>query len=927
MRRTARITVLIGLAVAASAPLHAQAPQPPQWLQQINPGDYALLAADLVQGLAFEGDINAEAQAVELGVTDAQGQTSVQQSFVFNLIQAIGAAQGDEAGAVSIYVAVLGTPAEAIAFTREHFGDYGMNPDWMVNANELGDRRITATGGSVTGPGRVMIRYRNIFANFSWNGAINDFGTAKTVQVAKLWLKKVAGPPGADLVITASDIVLKHWSDHAGREREAAADKQYVGAWLKNNSPDVTAKNVRARLSVQLEGEADYAVIGAPVLIGDVAPGDWGTAEFEWDLKGNNVVNADLRVDVWAEGPQDLDPRNNSAGIRCEIYYAYNGSQAYRWLEDSYQFRNYGYKGRELEEVVEGLLATVVGQLYTDPKSIELLNHLLFPQTYMRFYEYLYESIQSGAGGHCYGMAATAGLYFMDPAASPTGTATWNLSHTVAGPNINLYQRAQMLPLAEALLRGDTWMERNWGSNVTLNTVRQFLRSSRTPVLLSLAGTRKVQEQVMVNGQPQQQLVDKGWGHAVLAYKVVEVFGRTSAVYVYDPNLSPSLQWGGQAPMSAFSISPRTGDWTQTSDMAALYNRPAGHPKGEMSLDWIAAREFTRTVSVAESNAIMPDLRAKLKEMSKFLANAKRVMAVLRCPADVVFTDQQGRHVGEIGGVPINEVPGAQIRTSGDVEIYLLPSGLTWSVAITGTGAGQASFDIIRPEDGDPAITSFQDIPVSAGSSAAGTLKPQGAIEALSVAGATRAPTLTGTLSGDQVTWQEPATPTAPVTPGTETWSFADASASRKATMPIPTAGGELSLEFRYSKPGTLFDTVGILAAAEGTHSLRFFEDGTVTWQIMGRGVQSSIRHATGWHYMTGQAALQPGRWHTVRVTWGPGGMSLRIDGRLIGSDPAVLSLADVPLYFGDFPPDGKPQGFVGEIRNVNVTAWQGGEG
>lgn len=1039
------------------APALAQAPQPPQWLQDINPADYALLAADLPAGMSLWGEIEAEANATEVGITDAQGRTTVQQVVHFVLTQAIKVEREDFVEGVSIYLAMFSTPDECIAFTRRHFGDYGMNPDWMVNANELGDRRIPTNGGSVAGPGRAIIRYRNMVASFSWNGRVDDFGTQKTAQVAKLWLNKVAGPPGADLVMAADNIILKHWQDHANREREPAADRQYVSAWLRNDSPDVTAKNVRARLSVQLEGEAEYTVIGAPVLIGDVAPGVWASAEFEWDLMGQNVVDANLKVDVWAEGPQDLDPRNNSAGIRCSIYYAHNGAAAYRWLEDSYQFSNYGYKGRELEELTQGLLATVIGQLYTDPKATELLQHLLFPQTYMRFFEYLHKGIQSGAGGHCYGMAATAGLYFMDPSTSPGGTSTWNLTDTVAGPNINLYQRAQMVPLAEALLKGDTWMEANWGTVVSLNSVRHRLRGDRTPMMLLLAGTRKVQEEVIVNGQPQQQMVDKRWGHAVLAYKVVDVFNRYSTVYVYDPNVPPSLQWGGQAPMSAISINPRDGGRDLTSDMKPHYIRPAGHAKGEMTLNWIGAAEVTREISVAESNALMPVLREKLKEMAQFLEKGNQVakkltMAVLRCPADVVFTDPQGRRVGFSGGQLINEIPGAEIRTSGEVEIYILPADVPLTVAITGTGAGTAGFDIIRPENGEPALVSFQQMPVSAGSSITGTLPPGGALASLSGAGVTHAPALLGTLSGDRVTWQEPGGPTTPTTPITPTepgtpgapsatlvicaghdegepigasdtfdpptpavygvlhfanqppatvtriwmrdgreitrgegriegtgwawgwlhtdapeglepgayeliwqvgdralarraftigqapyvtpapaaaqsWTFAEPSGSRQAEIALPAAGGELTLQFRYSQPGTLLDTVGILAAPDGSFCLTIFEDGTVTWQIMNRAAQSGVRHATGWHYLTGYALLEPGRWHAARVTWGAGGMKLFVDDLLIAADPVVLTLADMPLFFGDFPADGRPMGFVGEIRNVNVTAVEAGEG
>lgn len=1050
----ASLLLMVSVAFAVlTSPVPLQAQQPPQWLQDLNPADYALLAADLAPGLTFRGEINAEARAVEIGMTDAQGRTTMQQTVHFALIQAIDVAEGDETGIVSIYIAVFATPDETIAFTREHFGDYGMNPDWMVNANELGDRRIPPNGGSVAGAGRAIIRYRNMVASFSWNGRIDDFGTQKTVQVARLWLNKVAGPPGADLHLNPDRIWIKHWADYQQIEREPAADRQYVMAQITNNSPDVTAENVRARISVQRSGEFEYTRIGEPLVVGSIAPGQSSFPIFEWDLQGENVIGAALLIDAWSEGAHDADPRDNQAGIEVSIYYSHNGSSAYRWLEDSYQFGNYGFPKTDTAELVQGLLATVVGQLYTDPQAADLLNRLLFPQTYTGFFDYLHRGMESGAGGHCYGMSATAGLYFMDHSLRPSASDTWNLTPATADANIKLYQRAQMVPIAQALISGKTYFDTNWGGVNCLNTVRQILRDERRPLILVMSGTKKVQEQVMVDGQPQQQTVDKTWGHAVLAYKLAEITGRSSVVYVYDPNVPPMQQWHGQAPMSAFAISPEHGGFTTTSDMTPLYNREATDPRGEMTLSWIAARGVTREVSLAEANLIVPELKAKLKEMTDFLERGSKFIASLRCPADVVFTDPQGRRVGQIGDTQVNEIPGAEIRASGDVEIYILPSDREYSLTITGNGSGTAALDIIRPVGGEPALTSFQNMSVSAGSTLSATMAPGAAIDTISGGGTTHAPTMTGALSGDRVTWEQPAGPTAPTaptaptipgvslvicsdqengnpigaadsfarpphvygvltytnvpdatatyiwmrdgaelhrgetqitgdgwawarlytdaaeglraghyelvwqfggnvlaqraftiteraaaqppyvtpapptTPAAQTWVFDNASSSREAPALLPTVGGELSLEFRYSQPGSILDTVGILAAPDGSFCLSIYPEGLLMWQIMNRQLSSAYHHPTGWHYMQATTGLPPGQWHSVRVTWGPGGMKLFANGQLLASDPAVLSLADIPAYFGDFPADGRPMGFTGEIRNVGVAPWQGGEG
>lgn len=755
---TARATTL---AVAVSClmlavPILAQPPVP-QWLRDINPSDYALLQRELLAGMTVFGEIQAEANAVALGVTDAQGNTTQQQSFVFTLLEQISVTEGDQQGSVGLWVAVLGTREEAQALAREHFGDYGMNPDWMEDENELGDGRITPNGGAVVGPGRVIICYRNIVANFSWSGALNEIADIKTKSIALLWLNKVAGPPGPDLQVKPDWVQLGQPLFVAPKhpQREAAADRQFVEVEVKNWSHDTAAPDVHVRLSVKLPGAADYVPIGEPARIGELGPGISRKATFTWDLQGRNVQDAELLVETWAPGRQDVDPRDNQCTLKCSIYFAHNGSRGFRWLEDSYGFGNYGYQGAELEELTQGLLATVIGQMYTDPKASELLTRLVLPQTYMRFFEYFREGLESGAGGHCYGLSATAGLYFMDPSLRPVAADTWNLRREDAGPNINLYQRAQMVPLAQALISGETWFQRNWGGLNCLNGVRTILRDQRRPVILSISGTKQVQQQVMVNGQPQQQQVQERWGHALLAYKLVEVPGRSSAIYVYDPNLPPMAQWPGQPPMSALTIDTQSGAFNITGDMTPLYG----------GLDRIAARAVTREVSLEESNAVMPVLKEKLREMAAFLKQGQKFMASLWCPADVVFTDPQGRRVGHVNGAPVNEVPGAEIRTGGEVEIYILPADRQYSVSITGTGAGEATLDIIRAEGDDPALTSFQGMPVQAGATLTATIAAGGAIESVGP----HPPTLRGTLQGDRVTWQGGAqviqTPPQPPTP------------------------------------------------------------------------------------------------------------------------------------------------------------------
>lgn len=922
---TITATVLFCSALAAQPPV-------PQWLRDINPADYALLARDLGAGMSLHGDIDATAEARGFGIRDEQGNVTQREGYLFQLTETIAVVDGDNQGYVSVWVAVLGTREEAVALARQQFGEFGMNPDWMVNGNDLGDRRIPPNGGSVAGAGKAIICFRNMVALFSWNGRLDDFADQKCRQVALLWLNKVAGPPGADLHIENGRILLKNWTNDPNVEREAAADQQYIIVQVNNNSRDVTATDVRLRVSVKLQGQAEYAPIADPARLPDIAPNGSWVSKFTWDLKGENVPAAELLFEVWSEGKQDLDPRDNQCVLPCSVYYAHNGARAFRWLEDSYGFSNYGYDGRELQELTEGLLATVIGQLQTDPKAAELLTRLMFPQTYMRFFNYLRTGLESGAGGHCYGMAATAGLYFLDPSQRPVTADTWNITRDHASANINLYQRAQMVPLAEALLTGEQYFARNWGPLNCLNAVRARLRDQRRPMVISIRGTKTVQKEVLVNGQPQMQDVEEEWGHALLAYKLLEIPGRRSVIYLYDPNLPPMLQWPSRAPMSAFGIGS-DGSLAMTEDLRALYLLPDFRAK------WVAAREITREVSLAEANALMPLLQGKLREMAAFLAKAEKIMGMLRCPADVVFTDPQGRRVGQLGANPVNEVPGAEIRSSGEVEIYLLPAKVPFRVTVTGTGEGRSALDLIRPGDGGSLeVVSFGGLPTTTGATFTGTLSG-GQMEHLASGGTEYPPTLVGRLEGERVmvtvstpteSTRPPVKPTGPTasTEGGTVDGAAHQLVSNTTAIrwpgEYPTTGGSVTLSFRCVEPGTILDTVGINAAKPGDFTLRQLGDDTLAWGIYHPGVQGAHRNNSGWHYLVSRAKAERGRWHEVRATWGRGGMKLFLNGREVAADPVVLALSGSPVYIGDFPGDEHwganfniHQGMVGEVRGI----------
>lgn len=780
------------LLVGCCVLLQAQ-PGPPEWMDQIDPTKYILLARDFKPPFAYGTDAVIEASGQGVHLDDGQGHVTEQTTFFMYAVQTVKSAEPYANTARTnpptpmrwdmhwtMTVAIYQNEEVAKAAVRTHYLSLA-GPFTAEDENCLNDPRLN-NGRGAAGANGMFVRYRNLLLKIElgqiqeikgnrqpidaqlWYGANGDAENHQYQLVpalAKLWLDKVAGPDRPDLHVDGDSIRLRVWEPHLTAEREPVCDQQSVTIWVQNRSATVPATDVQVQLLVKKQGEEAFAPVAGPQNLARIAPGKWGFASFFWDLGGKNIENAILRAIVSRPGQEDMDPVDNQADLPVSICFAYNGTTGFRWVDDSYSFPNYGYDGREGQELIEGLLATVLRQLYSDAEASTLLTRLLFPQTFTRIMDYLTISAQAGAGGHCYGMSATCGLYFMDASLRPSGGRTCDLSRDAASANVNIYQRAQLVPLVQSVLSGDIAHTRVTSSLQCANTARTSFQTDRWPVLVEIFGTRDVEEQVEVNGQMQLRTVKKDWGHALLAYKLVETPGAM-ALYVYDPNLPPRGQWGTQQPSSAFAINPATGVWSLSPDMTPLYP----------GVEAISARPISRAISLAEVNAIIPVLKGKLAEMMSWFEKANKIMAVLHCPADVVFTDPQGRRTGVVSGRMVNQIPGAEVRSQGEVEIYVLPSNVPLSLQITGSGNGATGLDIIRSVgNGVPELTSFDSMPTSPGTVISGSIATGGKLDNLRDAtGATYTPRLIGTLQGDRVSWQTgTAAPTMTPTPPTTT--------------------------------------------------------------------------------------------------------------------------------------------------------------
>jgi len=718
------ILLLLVLALPASGEnaTKVEANASSDWMKVLNPDDYSLQAADLpdpfvyMDGYTKVDKCDDKSRACAPFTVDSNGSQQKHAYLMITESIALKAPNSKYAGSdgiiyycIELGVSVYETPDLArevvkskIKYQPQYFPPYPHN-----GFKDSKAEYSTDDGG--------LIQYKNIIGGMTWHGDDNSpYGPI----LMKIWLDKIAhaksAPDKPDLHLQSDRIYLSSPyltspSNSDFLPREPAADKQAVAVKVENRG-SVVAKNVKLQLYRVLDDKPEP--LGDPVSVGDISAGQVKNASAFWDLGGQNVEGAVLQARAYVPGEKDAFEEDNNASINVNIYYAYNGLRAYSWFNDTYRFVNYGFKDRETEEIAEGLLSTVAGNMNADALP-SVLQRLFFPSTYKRFQNYATLSTNMGAGGHCYGMSATSALYFEDPSLKPLPKSVSDMTLEEASTNINIYHRAQMLPLWESILGDKLAFKRDESPAKCRQTILDSLKNKRLPVIIEFFG-------------------DIG-GHAVLAYKLIEVEGRGPVVYVYDSN-SPEANVKPSMPITQITLQPSQDYWRYPTYMGYAWAYPHN----------ISAHKVFREIPLKEVNDLVPYLKKAVYEMMATLKKANAFMAVLKCPADAVFIDDQGRRVGVVDGHVVNEIPGAEVQSQGEVEIYQLPGEKKYVMTIVGTGSGEASFDVIRPDGVSAGLVSFQKMPVTGGTKITGVLDTGGAVETLQAGAEVIQPTLKG---------------------------------------------------------------------------------------------------------------------------------------------------------------------------------------
>ncbi|MDD2836815.1 MAG: HEAT repeat domain-containing protein, partial [Methanothrix sp.] len=792
------LCILVLPVVGQNSPEIDSSQSVPAWLESINPADYMLLAKDLSSPFQMDGDISAQAEAQELTL-DAEKGSGTEKVQKFSARQKIATSkEGCPTTSIDIVVEVFESPEVATsarhiggvarkgegekkwwdpsAFSDNRLGNGAgeasalfANVEWMVFVNSEGKWK---DGVAIQ---ELQIRYKNIVASFyptMYTGGVQDFDQygrgdtcELTAQLARQWLDKVSGiepPQQADLQIDPGNIFLSYFKDNYILPLEDAADKQQVVVQI-DNVGDAVAKNVHLQLYVLASGEEDYQAIGDPVLVGEIAPGEETAGTVVWDLLGENIEDATLLAQAFIPGENDSHPDDNSAAIKVNIYYAKNRERAYNPAQDGYSFKNFNLSGIETEELVEGMLTTVIGNLQPEQikeisramqvrKSLStgmatvtgasggllsgdqaLLERTIFAPTYVRIDDYLNKMMTAGSGGHCYGMSATSAIYFQEPDRKPLDKPVSKMTQKEATPGISAYVRTWYLPLYAALQTDALSPKLNQGVLATHQALKNSLKDERKPLIIEFYGTK--------NGN--------ATGHAVLGYKLIEVEGEDPIVYIYDPNF-PASSVKPPHPMPQIYLIINDKNWGNPDFMGYEWASPNG----------ISAAQAHSEISLEDTNSLVPGLKKSISQLAGALHSLKKALVVVHCPADALFTDSQGRSTGMENGRLINEIPGAEVLASGEVEAYQLPLDESYQIAISGTGSGELDLEIITPvNETGLDLVSFQKIAINKGSKVTGELQTDAAIAALQSGSKEILSTLEGSIDAGSTSTEPSASP------------------------------------------------------------------------------------------------------------------------------------------------------------------------
>jgi hypothetical protein len=277
----------------------------------------------------------------------------------------------------------------------------------------------------------------------------------------------------------------------------------------------------------------------------------------------------------------------------------------------------------------------------------------------------------------CYGMAATAIVYFNDP----------KLLYEKYG-KLTTYSLTEKEAIDEILRYQDSWENIKTASfslNLWPNEEEEY---------------GKLKSEILDWGHPMVLALKIGGKdlHAVVAYKIVEK-GDKAYILVYDPDHN----YNGLSNILAF----RYATYDLTTHELYYYGvkctfivREAKEPT--LTLIGEGVRWKTRQVERATT---------WLGQAASWIRSGFH--AIFECSVNVTIVDQYGRIISDNG---TNQIPNAFVVFGNETKYFYLPSDLSYNFSISAYDVGNFTLMIVRPvANNNAALDLYENVPVKPG--------------------------------------------------------------------------------------------------------------------------------------------------------------------------------------------------------------------
>ena len=272
----------------------------------------------------------------------------------------------------------------------------------------------------------------------------------------------------------------------------------------------------------------------------------------------------------------------------------------------------------------------------------------------------------STSDGNCYGMSATTILYH-EGMKKPVDKDVYEMDMEEAASDIHAFQAGQVDHQLSYFV--NYFCEPD--EKISYDYIVESIEKGHEPVVLVTwlkvhSGLEDLYD-VLSGKYP---------GHAVVAYKIYELDGKTRVVVCENRWSYPSA---GCTNYALFDFSKE---------------HPFKYMEKQLDDENIREVPYSFYPTVSPNTAINMIVDNFLHELTKLLHSNGLKLISVSCPVNVSITDESGRVIADNG---TNQIENAKVVSRDDVKLFFLPDDLTYSVNIDAYGEGNFTLTQFSP--------------------------------------------------------------------------------------------------------------------------------------------------------------------------------------------------------------------------------------